>query len=330
MRYAIITGTGRSGTNWLLDTLDASAHTHCRNEPHGLRGSALNEFPWVWKSPDAGSIDYYRQRWDALAMDTSSRFGFRDHQLRYPKDYINPVMSRLGVARFATGKRGRRPLALIDRAMARDEWELRPWLGSRRRLEDSLGVLKIIVDGPFVSWLTSERPEVPLVHIVRHPGGRLNSWLTRFAEKADEEGLERHRARRASALVLIRDFDADWRRRIPEVESLSLVELEMWFWSYVNETTWLAGRGRESYFVLTYDDLTREPLRHAREVYAHLELPWNSQIEQRVRADTGRSVWGTVADSSGRADAWRDRLDPAGQAAIDAVLEHSPLRELVG
>ena len=41
MAYALITGQGRSGTNWLLELFDASSKTFCRNEPDRLEGSPL-------------------------------------------------------------------------------------------------------------------------------------------------------------------------------------------------------------------------------------------------------------------------------------------------
>ena len=40
-RYVLIAGQGRSGTNWLLQILDLSSQTHCRNEPNDCIGSAL-------------------------------------------------------------------------------------------------------------------------------------------------------------------------------------------------------------------------------------------------------------------------------------------------
>lgn len=38
--YVLVVG-GRSGSTWVLDLLDQSAETFCRNEPYGAAGSSL-------------------------------------------------------------------------------------------------------------------------------------------------------------------------------------------------------------------------------------------------------------------------------------------------
>ena len=54
-------------------------------------------------------------------------------------------------------------------------------MGSPRRLGQARLVLKINdMPARLVEWIMDHHPEVPLLHIVRAPGGQLNSGLRRF------------------------------------------------------------------------------------------------------------------------------------------------------
>ena len=76
-RYVLITGQGRSGTNWLLEILDQSRQTHCRNEPNGCAGSALSALPLGQMSCPEQEAKL-ESAWDAAIIRASSRsFGDR-------------------------------------------------------------------------------------------------------------------------------------------------------------------------------------------------------------------------------------------------------------
>src|SRR3954453_22695140 len=165
MRYSIISGTGRSGTNWLLDIFDGSPQTHCRSEPHALPGTELNNFPLVWTSDAAGSVELYRTRWDGVAAGVARRFGERDHNIRYPKPYLYPWSNHLRVARAMTGPRTRSVASIVDRRLVGTEWDL-PWvISSRRRQKKSIVIKNFFFFAPLLKWLVTERPQVPVVHI---------------------------------------------------------------------------------------------------------------------------------------------------------------------
>jgi hypothetical protein len=329
MRYSIITGTGRSGTSWLLDIFDVSPQTHCRNEPHGLPGTELNRFPSVWRSDTKGSVELYREHWDVVAGGAARRFGARDHNVRFPKPYLYPWTNHLGVARILTGARARAAASIVDRRLAGSEWDLPWWIGSGRRLEESLAVLKMIVDAPLLSWLVTERPQVPVVHIVRHPGGRMHSWLTRLVEPMNQTQRQELRANIIRRIQRVQSFDPRWRTLIPEPASLPLFDLEVWFWRYVNESLLEAGRARKSYRLVRFEQLASNPVGESELLYAHLGLDWNNRVADRIIADTSRSVFGDVRDSRAVADAWRRKLDPDHVEAIHRILSGSPLQVLL-
>ena len=329
MQYAVITGSGRSGTNWLLSTLDASPWTHCRNEPHGIPGTPLNAFPLEWTSRDDVDWLFYRRCWDEVAAHTASRYGERDHDIRYPKQHLSPLSNHLRLSRLMTSSQPRSALARVDRRLAGPEWPLPAWLGSRQRLEHSTGVLKILADRSLLSWLFAERPEVRVVHAIRHPGGRLHSWLNRLLGPMNAEERDRQRARRVEHLENIRRSDPGWHERIPTPSTIPLVDLELWFWRYLNETTLDAASGQAACLLVQYENLADDPVGWSRRVFEHMAVPWDPVIEQRVRSDATRSVFGAVEDPRAIANAWRSQLAAEHVQAIDRVLDGSPLLDLL-
>ena len=329
MRYAIITGTGRSGTNWLLDMFDASPDTHCRNEPHGLTGTRLNRFPAVWTvDQGAGSTETYERCWDDVAQSTASRYGARDHHLTYPKTHLHPWTNRLGLTRVMTGPRLRKLSSRIAPRLSHPEWELPVCLGSSRRLETSTALLKILIDAPLLEWLVHERPHVPVIHIVRHPGGRLSSWLNRLVAPLNDAQLAELHRHRATRLERIRRFDPRWREVIPEPSSLSLIAMELWFWRYLNESTMEAGGAHPSYRLVLFDHLAADPVGSAEMLYRHAGVPWTPEIARRVGQDASTSVFGAVSDSWVKVGQWRSELDDEHLRCIAEVMSGSSLEAL--
>ena len=72
----LIVGHGRSGTNWLLEMLDLSSRTHCRNEPNVIRDSPLTAIhaELIDPSNDA-ELD---EHWDSAVAWAAERQGERD------------------------------------------------------------------------------------------------------------------------------------------------------------------------------------------------------------------------------------------------------------
>src|SRR5688500_14093781 len=96
-RYAIITGNGRSGINWLETILDASLLTHCRSEPYDIPTSPFNRVPQIWKGGRRALDVVLDDEWDNVICWSRNRIGPRDHRLRQPKCYVHPVAHILGL-----------------------------------------------------------------------------------------------------------------------------------------------------------------------------------------------------------------------------------------
>jgi hypothetical protein len=178
-RYVLIAGQGRSGTNWLLDILNQSRQTHCRNEPNACAGSALNELP-KGEVPRPELESTLASMWDGAIARTSRSFGERDHLIRAYKEHFSRPLQRLGMVRLVTGRRFRSVVGRVVPAYRKGEWPVPRWLGSRRRNERMVPVFKLELAPGWIIWALRNRPEAQVLHLLRHPGGFLHSYMKRF------------------------------------------------------------------------------------------------------------------------------------------------------
>src|SRR3712207_4350983 len=119
--YVLIVGHGRSGTNWLLDILDNSPRTHCRNEPNEIAASPLAKLP----SPYVPGQDLapMARDWDAAVRWTATHMGERDHAWAGPKDHVFGFSRATGLAR-TMNRRPRRIVGTLVPSLRGGEWEL--------------------------------------------------------------------------------------------------------------------------------------------------------------------------------------------------------------
>jgi len=299
-RYVIIAGRGRSGTNWLLSILDRSARTHCRNEPSAMPGSALHSMlpPGTVAGIDDAAL---ASHWDEAIRRTARCFGERDHAVPVLKDHFFPVSQRLGLVRIASSPRLQRSIAPLLPSSRKAEWPIPVWVASRRKLDEAVPVLKLNQVPGWASWALRHRPEAFILHIVRHPGGFLNSWANRWLNRNEAERVAEANRRRLETVV---QFDPSWRDRFGPIDRLDVAESELWYWRYTTETIHKAGQERpSSYRLAIYEDLVHDPVGVARSLYDALELPWTEAIEI--------------------ATAWRSKLTADRVAMVERVLEGS-------
>jgi hypothetical protein len=311
--YVLISGHGRSGTNWLLSVLDKSPYTHCRNEPSHLRGSALAAL-------GKGSVVHEEMPnleagWDDAVDRASRSFGMRDHPFPVRKQHFRGTAQALGMVRAARAKRLHAWLGRLSPSLGKEEWPIPSWLFSRGGAETLMPVLKLNLVPGWVVWALQNRPQARVLHIVRHPGGFLNSWRNRWLSRADPDQVMRDNHR---LLKTVAKAAPEWAIRFGDIESLSVVESELWYWKYANETTYALGSCSPNYKLIIYGDMVADPVGVAREVYGHCGLPWDADIESSVRSDS--------RDSSRIAAAWRSSLTSEDVACVERALEGSPFR----
>lgn len=311
-RYVLIAGTGRSGTNWLLEILDQSRQTHCRNEPNGCAGSAFSRLPHgLVESP--ALAEELERAWDDSVARTARSFGVRDHAIPVPKVHFSRMAQRLGLARLARAKRPRRALGRVLPSPLAEEWPIPPWVMSRRPEGPTLPVLKVLGRTGWMTWALRNRPEAHVIHIVRHPGGFLNSMMKRVWSRTSIEDV----ARSNRELLQVVATDPAWAARFGDLDAISPLEAEIWFWRYATETLHRAGAGNPRYQLIIYEDLAANPVEVSRAVYRGCGLDWDEAIEGRIRQMSNQS--------RAIARAWRDRLNPDQVAHVERILGGSPV-----
>lgn len=321
--YAIITGQGRSGTNWLLGMANASPATFCRNEPNAIPGSMFNRLPPMWNAE--ADTDEVARHWDDIVRHTLGHVGERDRPLSGDKDFLRGWSTRLGLPALMARPKLQRAAALVLPSVRRGEWRLPRWAGDRTALADAYGVIKINRVPLVTRWLLANRPDVPVINIVRHPGGRHASYVKRFLAHHDATTeLEKNR----EFLTTIAAANAEWADTFGSIQGMNHVELQTWLWRYVTETVEQDALGRPQYHRVVYEDLSVDPLGQARSIYETCGLEWTPDIERTIESQLHESNWGRLEGSpEERADAWRAELDPADQATISRILKGSPIAD---
>jgi len=311
-KYVIITGHGRSGTNWLLSLLDASPDTHCRNSPYLNPESPMAKLPSRFVQRD--EIDGLDSGWDEAIAWSARHMGAGDQRIPVAKRHLHRLSCRLGLASALYYGKTRRLLALVTPGLRRKEWAVPFWLGKNESLASALPVLRTSQVPGWVCWALAHRPEARVLHIVRHPGGFLNSWRNRYLKNLDPGEV------RVANLARLRDVaqaDAAWAAKFGDVERLSLEESELWYWRYATEEIHRAGAGRESYRLVVYESLVADTVSLARTLYAFCGVDWSAAIAAHIARGTRQSQQ--------IAGAWRTRCSAGDAALIDRILADSPM-----
>ncbi len=310
----LIIGTGRCGTNWLLNILDASPLTHGRNEPYNCKGSPFDQLPSRWDV--AGTDAAYAEKWDWLADWLSTHTGDFDLRIQSPKNYVHDAALRTGIANWPRRPKLRAAMSVVSPRFRKGEWTTPFYVGSQEKLREQLGVFKLNAWPGIATWVLKNRPDIPVVHIVRHPGGRTDSWNRRFLGDQDVAPIH------ASNLQILKGIAANepgWAERLGDIDQMSVLASENWICRYQTEQVHAAGEGLPQYKLLRYESLATQPFEIAKSVYEFVGLPWTDDVESTIADGLGVTPWGKLDESAATAiHRWRDRLD---QTTIDEV-EH--------
>ena len=304
--YVLIVGQGRSGTNWLLQLLDLSPHTHCRNEPNEIPDSPMSKLPNAWVSRSA--MPALDTNWDDAVRWTSHHMGERDQPLTSSKRHIHELSRKLQLHRLLKHRRLRSAIALLSPSLTHREWQLPWWLGRRRKLDEALPVLKLLQVPGWAVWVLANRPNVLVVHIVRHPGGFLHSWRNRYLARHDPNEVAKANHER---LRIVIDADPSWAGRFGDIGGMTADESELWYWRYATETVHQAGIRSSAYQLVVYEDLVNHLDEHIIKLYAACGLPLDPAILIKARD--------SAETSSHIANAWRHGADGHALILLDRV-----------
>jgi hypothetical protein len=308
----LINGHGRSGTNWLKDILDCSHATHCRNEPDMLGESPFDVLPPKrLVHTDQAALE---AGWERAVAWASERVGERDRFIQSPKDHLRPFARSTGLYYAVARPRRRKVLSQLLPSLRGSHWIMPSWIFDARKLERALPVLKINQAPGWSSWALANRPRVAILHIVRHPGGMLNSWKNRYVAERDPDDVLRSNHDR---LATIAESHEEWAGRFGDIEALGVEEAELWFWRYAVEEIHRAGSDKPGYMLIKYEDLAQDTVGLAERIYAHLGLEWTDAASSRIHAE--------AVNAPSISAAWRSKLDDHDVAAIERVLAGSEM-----
>lgn len=274
-----------------MQLIDLSPMTLCRNEPHRI---------------DPALADAATEDWMERALHAGSRIGMHDLRPESAKAIARPWTrwtraDRLLYARRLRRRLGREPDAGFPSI-----------LYDASRIDEMLRVLKIINARHLVCRVLRERTEIPVAHVIRHPGGMLRSWMNRFAPRFDPGALLDEQR---GIVEAIHRADPGFAARSGPAGAMSLEAAKLWSWLHAQEDMLRAGACSPVYRAVVFERLAEAPVPIVRDLYAVLNLEWTPAIEAGVARLTRAS--------SGIADAWRTGLSPAQIGLVERVLGSS-------
>jgi hypothetical protein len=322
----IVTGNGRSGSNWLLDILDASPDTHCRNEPHSIKDSPMNYIAFLDSPKQVDEL--LPNIWDESVNRSRCHMGERDHSINNSKDYVYRWSQSFGLTNLIQRKNAIKFLKSVSSKYRQGEWPMPWWIGSQNKLADATVVLKIINLYPWiVSWVLKNKPGTPVIHIVRHPGGQLNSFLRRYVSNCDEAESKHQELRRKSILKAIAMAHPQYKDVFGDIDSLSWVESLACYWRANNELIFQNGQSLSNYKRVIYEDLADDPLGVAKNIYSFCNLQWSQSVEDIIASGLEESVFGKVhGGPQAVVSKWKTQLPEEYHGLITEILAGSFMR----
>jgi hypothetical protein len=273
----LIIGNGRSGTNMLLDVLDADPDTNCRNEPNVVAGGAINRL--FGRTSITSRYDFDAERWRD-ACDTARRNkSVRDRPSYAWKRYIRKHLAARLCSQLFTRHRARHALlAHVTPALAGAEFPLPAALVRRERLKDAHVVLKI--NQPFQLCEHLDRLGAPyrIIHIARNPYDVVRSWSLRWLVHENHADVWRELYERAREYFAQRPDRAAYGLS----DQLDIHELELLHVVLGDDHLFHAMRRKPHYLYVTFEHAIAHKIDCAREVYDFLDLEWTPQTEQRI------------------------------------------------
>ncbi|MFP4173752.1 MAG: sulfotransferase [Candidatus Hydrogenedentota bacterium] len=315
--YVLICSSGRSGSNWLLDILDLSGSSFVRNEPDECGPNATFGRLTPARAVIGKDEMLLESEWDTVLDTTAKSLGIRDHIASSHKHYVRPVAKTFGLDILMRKHRTRMAIANVIWPLRGEEWRLPGWLVDKSLLGETTPIFKLNNPPGWAVWALRNRPKSRVIHLVRHPGGFLNSWSNRYLSRHNESkvlGENRQRLRDVAAI------DVDWGARFGDVDAMDVEAAEMWYWLYANESLYVEGRNRGRYLPLTFERLAAEPLATAQDAFEFCGLEWNNRIQDSVREMSEQSQQ--------IAKAWRSQLTREQVTLVERILGDSPLADL--
>ncbi|SFI48549.1 sulfotransferase domain-containing protein [Albimonas pacifica] len=315
--YVVIAGSGRSGTNRLLDAFDLHPQTVCRSETEEMTGGDFAELPGATRFEEPLG-EGFEGRWTRAVARARRRQSARDRIDAMDKTYYAGRPMARPVQRLLASRTIRRKvLGRVAPRLREREWDRPMFCTDAAALDAALLVLKIRPP----AWLLRTHagdPDQLVLHQIREPRAYLNSWYNRWVVQGSG-GEQVFRESMVLVPHLLADFGED-PARFAEYSEERLVESQMWIWRHLNETLHLGLRDSPRYRVVNYDAFDRAPVEEMEALLGFCGLPAPAPVLEKVGA-MRNTLFG--AHKGGR-------LDPElCERVIARVLDGSPLPDLL-
>ena len=279
--YLIITGSGRSGTNMLLELLDCHDNTFCRNEPHALETNPV--FPLSEELAEDLVPDVTIEAWTDAMRFCGSHNGERDRFDQVGKRYFRPgPLPALGLNLFKR-RRVRSALSVFNPAYRTLEWPCPPLYISRKRLAQSYPVFKILRSPIPITATHAQDPRQRVAHMIRDPKGNLRSWYNRYIVTSVGDPVKVFNDNMTQVPSILRHYGED-----PDQYGVfsedALFETQLWLWRYIQETLIDRIGNSDRYMAFLYADAVKKPVQTAEKLYGFLELDFDEATAEKVRS----------------------------------------------
>ena len=270
----MISGNGRSGSNRLLDILDLSEITACRNEPDEINGGRLSGFGFQLFNDQLQKPDIVELHRELIAAGYIR--SDRDRFNRSEKQFLTPIgKSLLPVM----ARRKLRTLAHTTGLMRNPlEWKL-----PQVAINDNpiLPIVKLNARPIWAEQVAKIEPGLRIVHNIRQPWKFLNSWYNRFILNQDTLAAS-FTEHFADVPLLLEYYGRNDSARLREGNLENIVEVELWRWRYVNERLMKFDTENARYLRVTYEDIDANPVSAAHQVYEFLDLDLSPKVEEDI------------------------------------------------
>jgi len=257
----------------MLDIIDFSESTACRNEPNEVEGSWLSGFGY--ELLDEGLDSFKVAELHGKVLNSGYIRSDRD-RFRTSKKFLTP----LGKAYLPiiSRRKVRKSLSYVGSMRNPHEWKL-PRLAMNAK--PFLPVLKLNSCPIWAEKLVQLDPNVLILHNIRQPYAYLNSWYNRFIHKqktASKSFIENF----SDVPCLLQYFGRSDSARLSEVNLENIVEVELWRWRYVNERIANIEDSTDQYLRVNYEEVDAGPVCAAHKVYNFLGIDFSESIINQI------------------------------------------------
>jgi hypothetical protein len=315
---AIIAGSGRSGTTWLGRIFDSHPWTMYLHEPDLVFYDS--SFPVVPNPEELDALvpmveeflDMLKRSRPLKALASRPVFGKRYRSLGAQLMRNGIIFTMRGVE--AIGGRAAQKIRIPDMIDS----------GSRPRITFVLKSVNALGRLPLYGTV---RPEMPIIHIVRHPCGVVSSVL---------RGMKIGSMPEPQIFRPCLDLPTARRHNLTEgkVQRMSPLEKATWGWLILNEWAMERRPAKARWKLLRYEDLCANPLEESSKLFAWCGLSWAEEtqafLESNLRANDNATYFDVIRNPAASVNRWQQELALSQINQISEIVGGSLPGELYG